>query len=419
MTSTQRPLLAIVHGEGSASVMKLSAAAAEVCDLAWVVDSGELADKSTLRLLRKLGPNIDIAGMSDDEAADALRPLQPDGIIAYGDRQMAAASALAIRLGLDYHDSTVTARLLDKLTQREALRAGGLTVPRCVAVPPTPTPRDVEVLSAGIDFPVVLKPRYGAASRDTVLARDATQLTTLLTHPQEGGSDQAMVVEEYMVGASPPPSPRFADYVSVESVVSGGRISHVAVTGRLPQAPPFRETGLVIPSDFAPALVKSVLDLATEAVSALGVGIGFLHTEIKATAQGPRVIEVNGRLGGFVPEVFALAAPGRDLYEMSQRVALGEPVDFAHPVSTDRVGYVVCEQPPQGAHHVVSVEGLDRVNSYPGVDAVFLSRRPGDEVDWRKGSHEYVFSILGAAPDHEGVREVQRFIDETVTVTYA
>ena len=150
----------------------------------------------------------------------------------------------------------------------------------------------------------------------------------------------------------------------------------------------------------------------------LGVRTGCLHTEIKATTAGLRVIEVNGRLGGFVPEVLALAAPGINLFEISQRTALGEQLAYAHPVPTDRIGYVVVGQPPLWAHQVAGVEGLDRLAVLPGVSSVSLSRQPGDPVDWRKGSHEYVFSVLGAASDYDEVLAVQRFIDEEVTITY-
>jgi biotin carboxylase len=417
MTTGDRPVLAIVYGEGSVSAMKLKESAAEVCDLVWVVDSTEFTDPLMGRLLRKLGARLDIAGMSDDEAADALRALGPDGIVAYADQQMPTASALAERLELDYHDGAVTERLTDKVAQRTALGAGGLPVPRSALVPQTPTPGDIESLATGIEFPVVLKPRHGAASRDTILVDDLAHLGKVLAEASPSTAD-AMVIEEYLVGASPAPSAHFADYVSVESVVVAGEISHMAVTGRTMPDEPFRETGLVIPSDFSSSAVKAILEVATSAISALGVRTGFLHTEIKMTVAGPRVIEVNGRLGGFVPQVLALAAPGINLFEMSQQVALGSHFAFAEPVPTDRVGYVICEQPPQSAHHVARVGGLDRLAEFPGVDAVSLSRQPGDEVDWRKGSHEYVYSVLGAAPDYEGVLAVQQFIEEAVTVDY-
>jgi biotin carboxylase len=198
-----------------------------------------------------------------------------------------------------------------------------------------------------------------------------------------------------------------------------GRISHLAVTGRLPQDEPFRETGLIIPSDFAPALQEEILELATAAIEAIGIRIGCLHTEIKVTDQGPRVIEVNGRIGGFVPQVLQLASPATDLFEISRRVALGEQVVFPDLVPTTAVGYVIAQQPPIGAHQVASVHGLDRLAAYPGVDAVSLSRGPGDEVDWRKGSHEYVFSVLGTVPRHEDMRALEQFIDEAVKVTYS
>jgi tryptophan 2,3-dioxygenase len=80
--------------------------------------------------------------------------------------------------------------------------------------------------------------------------------------------------------------------------------------------------------------------------------------------------------------------------------------------------YVIVRQPPQMARRVTSVEGLDQVGLYPGVDAVSLTRPPGDDVDWRLGSHEYVFSVLGTAPAHEGVRALGEFIENHVAVTY-
>jgi biotin carboxylase len=410
--------LAIVYGDGSASAMSLSGSAASLCDIAWVIDSTEMADAKMLRLLRKLGQTVDLAGLSDEDAVDAVRALQPDGIVAYADAHIARASALGESLGLDYFDATVAGRLLDKVVQRRALAEGGLPVPRCVAVPPHPTSDDVDALAAGVELPVVLKPRHGAASRETHLVSDAAQLGDLLAQLPAAGPEPDMVIEEYMAAAPIPPSEYFGDYVSVESVVAHGHISHLAVTGRLPSAKPFRETGLIIPSDYAPSLVESILGVATEAIAAIGIRTGCLHTEIKVTDKGLRVIEVNGRIGGFVAPTLALASPGVDFIEISQRVALGEHVVFEDLVPTDHVGYVIVGQPPLFARRVVSVAGLDRVAAHPGVDAVALGKQMGAEVDWRKGSHEYVFSVLGTAPQHDDVRAMRQFIDDEVTIVY-
>jgi hypothetical protein len=416
VTAARRPLLAIVYGPGAASAFLVSDGATAMCDLVWVVNSDDV-DEWMLRLLRKLGRMVDVAGLTEDRAADALGALRPDGIVAYADAQIGLASALAARLGLDFPDRVVAERLLDKVTQRGALGEGGLPVPTSVPVPGRPDEAAVDAVAAAVTFPVVIKPRHGAASRDTYMVHDEETLRALIGQ-QSNDDESTMVVESYMVGASPPPSTLFSDYVSVESVLSGGEISHLAVTGRLPQDEPFRETGLIIPSDFDAELQEEILAVATAAIRAIGIRVGCLHTEIKVTTEGPRVIEVNGRIGGFVAETLKLASPTTDLFELSRRVALGERVVFPDLVPTVGVGYVIAKQPPIGALRVSTVDGLDRLAAYAGVDAVTLSRQPGDAVDWRLGSHEYVFSVLGNVPQHEDMAKLEQFIANEVTVTY-
>jgi glutathione synthase/RimK-type ligase-like ATP-grasp enzyme len=415
-----RPVLAIAHGDGSVSAMKLAESARSLCDLIWVVDSSKLIEPKTVRLLRKLGTTVDTVGMSEDEAADALRSCRPDGIVAYADHFIPVASALATRLGLDFHDATVTARLVDKWEQRQALQEAGLPVPRFVPVPTDLTPDGVEAVVSAMRYPAVFKPRRGAFSRNTFPVPDAARLRELLAEHQASAadSDQPMIVEEFLTGRSQSHHRSFADYVSVESLVTDGQVSHVAVTGRFPLAEPFRETGFFIPSALPPTIRTEVLDIASMAIKALGVRIGFLHTEIKLTPDGPRIIEVNGRLGGSVSEMVKMAT-GLDLLSWTQRVALGEQMILDDLVPTDRIGYLLTPQPPQWARRVVAVEGLDRLSEYPGVQTVGLNRQPGDGIDWRQGSFEFVFSVYGAAADHEGVLGVQRFIDEHVKVTYA
>ena len=96
MSERRRPLLAIVYGENSAAAMSLSEAALPLCDIAWVVDSSEMTDARMLRLVRKLGQIVDVSGLSDEEAVDAVRTLRPDGIVAYADAHIARASCRSL-----------------------------------------------------------------------------------------------------------------------------------------------------------------------------------------------------------------------------------------------------------------------------------------------------------------------------------
>ncbi|MFD0531315.1 acetyl-CoA carboxylase biotin carboxylase subunit family protein [Kitasatospora arboriphila] len=131
-----------------------------------------------------------------------------------------------------------------------------------------------------------MKPLYGGGSRDTHLVRDEETLARLAERHPAG-----MMVEEYLQGR---PSLPYGDYVSVESLCAPDRITHVSVSGKFPMAPPFREQGQFWPSALPPQDVAAVADLTTRALRALGVDFGVTHTEVKLTARGPRIIEVNG-----------------------------------------------------------------------------------------------------------------------------
>ena len=131
-------------------------------------------------------------------------------------------------------------------------------------------------------------------------------------------------------------------------------VSHLALTGRFPLAENFRETGFFIPAALDDAEQQCGAGLATAAIEALGVRTGCLHTEVKFTPDGPRIIEVNGRVGGGVPEMLDRAA-GIPLLELTLRVALGEEIRIDGPVATERIGYRFFLQPPAVSATVAAI----------------------------------------------------------------
>ena len=156
MTSSPRRVVAIVFGNRSAPAMSLSEAASSLCDIVWVVNSREMSDPTMVRLLKKLGRVVDISDMTPSAAAEVVGSTQPDGIVAFGDAQIATASALGTALGLEYHDAVVAERLLDKLVQRQALRDAGVASPRCVALSSRQSPTEQDVVIRGTTFPAIL-----------------------------------------------------------------------------------------------------------------------------------------------------------------------------------------------------------------------------------------------------------------------
>ncbi len=389
-----------------------------MCEILWLIDESVPENAVTSRLLRKVGTVVNLAGQSLEETVSVLRRHSPDGMVGYSDEDIVLLASIAEELGLDYHTPEVARRLVDKPTQREALREGGVPTPLCWQVPADRSPAAVQALAARVEFPAVLKPRFGSGSQYITPVADAGDLVhQVAVLPPQAGGETGMFVEQYLPGLATGPSERFGDYVSVESLVAAGEISHVAVTGRFPLAEPFRETGAFIPADLPHAQLADVLEVATAALRALGVRTGDFHTEIKLTPDGPRLIEVNGRLGGGIPEMLSQAS-GVSLFDLSIRAALGERVVVDGPVPCTRVGWRITFQPPTSARRVVSIEGLDRLAELAGVNAIFVNRSPGDPVDWREGTGHYIYEVSGVSADYDGLLEIDRFLHEEVSIVY-
>ena len=307
-------LLVVGHGPRSHPPFQVAEAASGLCRLLWLIDESLPGNAVTTRLLRKLGIVVDVAGMSPQEIASSLRAHSPDGVLALHDEDIMLFALVSADLGLGYHSPEVARRLVDKLLQREALRNGGLATPLCWEVPAEGDPSALQAFAATVKYPAVLKPRRASGSRYAMPVADADDLVSSLSVlPPEAGGETGLLVEQYLPGLLTGPNDRFADILSVESLVMVGEVTHVALNGRFPPAEPFRETGTFIPAELAPVQQTAVLEVATAALAAIGVKTGAFHTEIKLTPDGPRVIEVNGRIGGGVPEML-LRASGVSLF---------------------------------------------------------------------------------------------------------
>jgi hypothetical protein len=230
----------------------------------------------------------------------------------------------------------------------------------------------------------------------------------------------ALQLEEYLGDRDEPVDPRFADYLSVESVVSAGKVTHIGITGRMPVAPPFRETGFFLPAAPPADVRDAVLAVATDAARAVGVQAGTLHTEIKLTPDGPRVIEVNGRPGGSVPRMTQSVA-GWDVIAVAMRLALGEDVTVEPlpPASEGRVGFQFLLQPPPHARRVEALDGLEAIRGLGGVDEIFVNRGAGAAIDWRLGTNEFVLKLDGMVDGVDAVARLYARAEELLDVHYA
>lgn len=418
MAYGDRPVVGAVYDENSISPLRLSAAWADRLAIVWIVDDDYPPSSTAMRLLRRFGSVVDIYGLDVASAADRLREQQIDGLVSFADRQLQRAAAIASELGLRFHRPEVAARLTVKSLQRAALAKAGVPVPRFRSIPAVSGPAKLAELVTDLQFPLVYKPESGGGSRETFLADDVHELLEFADLVAQH-EPQDMIVEEFLLGRDDAGDDLIADYVSVENIVCDGEVTAVAMSGRLRPAEPFRETGAFVPATVSADDYQIILDTARDAAHALEVEVGCLHTEIKLTPDGPRVIEVNGRVGGGgMPDTLKLTT-GASILLMTGLAAVGVAPDFIGPLPTDGVAYFFALQPPVTARRLERLERTKDLLALPGVVTVERNARVGDAIDTNAGSYGYLLSMLGKAANHAEVCAMYRTMLDTVDVAYS
>jgi biotin carboxylase len=268
-----------------------------------------------------------VLDMADTVGADAMiaaaRELLPagplDGVLSWDEARVLQVAKVAEALGLPGGDPAAVMRCRDKHQTREALGAAGVPQPRWALAD------GVEQALAAAEriggYPVVLKPRAMAASLGVVRVDDPDQLAAQFAFARDTTVPGAwrydeVLVEEFLTGPE----------ISVDAAVHRGRIHPLCVARKEVGYPPyFEEVGHTV--DAADPLLTdpAVLAVVQDAHTALGYPDGVTHTELKLTPAGPKLVEVNARLGGDLIPYLGLRASGIDPGLAAAAVACGQP----------------------------------------------------------------------------------------------
>ena len=296
---------------------------------------------------------LDMSDTIDASAMLAAAPKTVDGVLTWDEARVLQAAKLADALGVP-GDVDAVMRCRDKHLTRKALADAGVGPVRSVLVSGVE-----EALAAAerIGYPVVLKPRAMAASLGVVRVDTPAELTARFafardtTVPGAWRYDVSVLVEELLTGAE----------ISVDSVVHHGEVRPMFVARKQVGYPPyFEETGHTV-SATDPLLNDPVLLTALrETHAALGFTDGATHAEFKLTPSGPRLVEVNGRLGGGMipylgmrvtgidPGLAIAAAACGDAPSLTPSESKAGAVRFFYPSEEDTViGSVTAELPPE------------------------------------------------------------------------
>lgn len=304
-------------------------------------------------------------------AAERLAAAGPvHGVLTWDEARVLQVAKVAAALGLPGGDPDMALRCRDKRLTRQALAGAGVPQPRWVLASDT----DQALAAAeSIGYPVVLKPPAMAASLGVVRVDGPAELAERFAFARDttvpGAWQYAdVLVEQCLTGQE----------ISVDVAVHGGEVSIMFVARKEVGYPPyFEEVGHVV--DAADPLLAdpAVLAVVRDTHAALGFTDGVTHTELMLTPDGPKLIEVNARLGGDLIPYLGMRATGIDPGLAAAAVACGRPP----VVAADRrlVGAVRFFYVEQDDTTVQEVR-LDRAALPAAVDLAVVLAEPGDVV---------------------------------------
>ncbi|OGK18326.1 hypothetical protein A3G67_03460 [Candidatus Roizmanbacteria bacterium RIFCSPLOWO2_12_FULL_40_12] len=310
-----------------------------------VVNTGYIKKKFIFQRLRKLGLTILVLNKEKNWAqpyvdewilvdtanhSESIRAFESfltnnpkvkiDGVVTFWEDDVLLTAKIVDKfnlIGIPFH---VAKQARNKYLFREFCKKNGIRAPKHRLIR---TLRDVKEIIDEFEFPLVVKPAYGANSAFVVKVETPEDLTdtynyirkNISTNTESALSDGLDVfVEEYIDG----------DEVDIDILIQNGKIKFYSLSDNyITTGPFFIETGQSIPSSLPDLNQLELVSMAEETLEKLGIFNGCIHYEAKITKNGPVPLEVNLRMGGDEVWSSVKGVWGADLVEGAAKIALG------------------------------------------------------------------------------------------------
>jgi D-alanine-D-alanine ligase len=324
---------------------------------------------------------------------ELVKTTKIDGVITFWENAVPLAATLAERFGWIGNSPQAALNARNKYLTRQTLENAklGKYQPAWALIK---NHGDLEKAAARIGFPLVLKPAWGVKSQFVVKldsldeAKKAfdyikTNMTPSFDPIYKHGTD--ILAEAFMDGAE----------IDLDLLVQGGELKFHAFNDNFPTKEPFFvETGDAMPSRHEDKDLADTLKMAKEVVKALGLTSGALHLEAKITPEGPKLVELNARMGGDYLYDWIKTIWEVDIIEEASKIAVGMP---CHPkrlkeprchlvgkyLIPEHSGVVTGVKLPQEKPDPLKVHDIS-VQKEPG-DAVLVPPEGFETIGWAVG----------------------------------
>lgn len=342
------------------------------------------------------------------EARNLTARIPVRGVLCWDEVRMPQTAEVAEALGLPGGDPLAIGRCRDKHQTRTALAAAGVPQARSTLVGSLEQAREA---AEYIGYPVVVKPRALGASFGVSGVDSPTGLDAAYRHARSASEEgvpyyeKGVLVEEYLDGPE----------ISLDAACSGGSLAPMFLARKITGFPPhFEEIGHIV--DAADPLLRQpdLLDVLRRAHQAVGFANGVTHSEMRLTSRGPKIIEINCRLGGDLIPYVGFLASGIDPGRVAVQVACGIHPDIK--ATHTRVAAVRFYYPSRDV--TVADVQINQHALFPSIDVAGPLVGPGQRLVLPPEGHvtsryAYAVAVDGTA---EGCRAALDAAEQAITL---
>ncbi len=291
------------------------------------------------------------------------------GVITFWDRFVEMTARISTHLGLPGNSLETAQCTRNKFLMREKLQLHQIPRPKYQRVRSL---EELRIAAEEVGFPFIFKPVGACSSKGIFKVKEGDCLETIFQQMQSS-TDPTLdtmfahypkdyIVEEFM----------FGDEYSIEGVCQSGIAQIAGITEKWTTTDNFTESQHAFPARVEPAIKAEIESLTHSALAAIGYQNGAFHVEVMLTKTGPKIVEINGRLGGdFITTHLVQLGSGVEIIRESIRSALGMPIDLkAKSVAGSCVRFLIAEE--EGV--LSQWHGIEQGSKSENVKALFIER---------------------------------------------
>ena len=344
-----------------------------------------LQDARATKFPDKRFKNRVVADFSDHQrlfqTVDSIHQKTPiDGILATYENYILDASLIAKHLGLPSITPESAQACTDKEHMRELFAAAPIKISPDFTV--ATSEDDVSKFAKTHTFPLIIKPANlsksllvtKSADLDELLQnyRKTIQQVDAVYKKYAPGQTPKLLIEEFMEGS----------IFSVDAFVDADGEPHVLEnvvdyqTGYDIGYDDNFHYSRILPSRLPADKIEAIRQTAAAGCKALGMTSSPAHIEIIYTSDGPRIVEIGARNGGYRERMHMLAN-GIDITKNAIALSLNQPLDIT-PKKNDYVGVFELFPKTPGIFHKIENEATLRL--LPSLHYLSIKAKPGQFV---------------------------------------